>query len=233
MAFLFHDWIPWLHILCVTCIIFSSKISINIFIKLFWYAWWHMDRAAVRETQHGNHATQMCPLAHWATMYIQQTVHNVTAIFTSLATETQPQQMWRTVTAIYTRLPAETWWQQFFRRLSNCDALSQVISLVLLTASLELLGFGIRSRQAISIPKRKVLLVSPLRRLPYRAVDRGAFAISFIPSRQARNGSLLTLSKLHLLSCKRLINSRINSRICKIGRLYYSVSHNFLDTLMV
>ena len=150
MAFLFHDWIPWLHILCVTCIIFSSKISINIFIKLFWYAWWHMDRAAVRETQHGNHATQMCPLAHWATTYIQQTVHNVTAIFTSLATETQPQQMWRTVTAIYTRLPAETWWQQFFRRLSNCDALSQVISLVLLTASLELLGFGIRPRQAIS-----------------------------------------------------------------------------------
>ena len=34
-----------------------------------------MGRAAVRETQHGNHATQMCPLAHWATTYIQQTVH--------------------------------------------------------------------------------------------------------------------------------------------------------------
>ena len=32
---------------------------------------------------------------------------------------------------------------------------SQLISLVLLTASLELLGFEIRSRQAISIPKRK------------------------------------------------------------------------------
>ena len=106
------------------------------------------------------------------------TWRNVTAIFTSLVTETWPQQMWRTVTAIYTRLPAETWWQQFFRRLSNCDAPSQLISLVLLTASLELLGFEIRSQQAISIPKRRVLLVLPLRRLPYRAVDRGAFAIS-------------------------------------------------------
>ena len=106
------------------------------------------------------------------------TWRNVTAIFTSLVTETRPQQMWRTVTAIYTRLTAETWWQQFFRRLSNCDAPSQLISLVLLTASLELLGFGIRSRQAISIPKRKVLLVSPLRHLAYRAVDRGASAIS-------------------------------------------------------
>ena len=34
-----------------------------------------IDRAAVRETQHGNHATQMCPLAHWVTTYVQQTVH--------------------------------------------------------------------------------------------------------------------------------------------------------------
>ena len=34
-----------------------------------------MDRAAVRETQHGTHATQMCPLSHWATTYIQQTVY--------------------------------------------------------------------------------------------------------------------------------------------------------------
>ena len=34
-----------------------------------------IDRAAVRETQHGNHATQMCPLAPWATTYIQQMVH--------------------------------------------------------------------------------------------------------------------------------------------------------------
>ena len=32
-------------------------------------------RAAVRGTQHGNHVTQMCPMAHWATTYIQQTVH--------------------------------------------------------------------------------------------------------------------------------------------------------------
>ena len=91
---------------------------------------------------------------------------------------------------------------------SSAIVTAQLISLVLLTASLELLGFGIRSRQAISIPKRKVLLVSPLRRLPYRAVDRGAFAISryrLSPSRQARNGSLLTLSKLHLLSLKRVI----------------------------
>ena len=114
------------------------------------------------------------------------------------ATETRPQQVWRTVTDIYTRLTAETWWQQFFRRLSNCDAPSQLISLV--TASLELLGFEIRSRQAISIPKHKVLLVSPLRCLANRAVDRGAFAISLSPSRQARNGSLLASSKLHPLS---------------------------------
>ena len=85
---------------------------------------------------------------------------------------------WRTVTAIYTRLTVETWWQQFFRRLSNCDAPSQLISLVLLTASLEQLGFEIRSWQAISIPKRKMLLVSPLRHLAHRAVDRGAFPIS-------------------------------------------------------
>ena len=49
--------------------------------------------------------------------------------------------------------------------------------LVLLTASLELLGFEIRSWEAISIPKRKMLLVSPLRRLADWAVDRGAFAI--------------------------------------------------------
>ena len=34
-----------------------------------------IDRATVRETQHGNHATQMCSLAHWATTYIQQMVH--------------------------------------------------------------------------------------------------------------------------------------------------------------
>ena len=87
-----------------------------------------IDRSAVRETQYGNHATQLCPLAHWVMTYIQQryTWRNVTAIFTSLVTETRPQQMWRTVTAIYTRLTAETWWQQFFRRLSNCDAPSHV-----------------------------------------------------------------------------------------------------------
>ena len=114
-----------------------------------------MDRAAVRETQHGNHATQMWPLAHWAMTYIQQTVH-VTQRHSYLHQSRHrdsSQQMWRTVTAIYTRLPAETWWQQFFRRLSNYDAPSQLISLVLLTASLELLGFEIRSRQAISIPR--------------------------------------------------------------------------------
>ena len=161
-----------------------------------------MDRAAVRETQHSNHATQMCPLAHWATTYIHQTVHvtqrhsylhqsrhrdsataNVTHHHSYLQTPSRDmvaailqaaQQLWRTVT---------------------CDAPSQLISLVLVTANLELLGFEIRSRQAISILKRKVLLVSPLRRLAYRAVDRGAFAISLSPSRQARNGSLLTLSK--------------------------------------
>ena len=63
--------------------------------------------------------------------------------------------------------------QQLWRTIT-CDAPSQLISLVLLTASLKLLGLEIRSRQTISIPKRKVLLVSPLRRLAYRAVDRGA-----------------------------------------------------------
>ena len=69
----------------------------------------------------------------------------------------------------------------------------------LVTASLELLGFEIRSRQAISIPKRKVLLVSPLRRLAYRALIGEHLRYRY-PPRQVRNGSLLTLSKLHLLS---------------------------------
>ena len=50
------------------------------------------------------------------------------------------------------------------------------------------------------------ILVSPLRRLAYRAVDRRAFAISLFPSRQARNGSLLALSKLHLLSWLNVAN---------------------------
>ena len=134
-----------------------------------------IDRAAVRETQHGNHATQMCPLAHWATPYIQQTIH-VTQRHSYLhqfrhkdsATASLQPAIWlfntarhptatvTHVTAIYIRLTAETWCQQFFRRLSNCDAPSQLISLVLVTAtaSLVLLGFEIRSRQAISIPKR-------------------------------------------------------------------------------
>ena len=35
--------------------------------------WWsNRWSSCTRETQHGNHATQM---AHWATTYIQQTVH--------------------------------------------------------------------------------------------------------------------------------------------------------------
>ena len=54
-----------------------------------------IDRAAVRETQHGNHATQMCPLAHWATMHIQQTVH-VTQRHSYL--HQSRQKLWRTVT---------------------------------------------------------------------------------------------------------------------------------------
>ena len=65
-----------------------------------------LNRAAVRETRHGNHATQMCTLAHWATTYIQQTVH-VTLRHRypqHSRPKTRPQQMWRTVTAIYTRL---------------------------------------------------------------------------------------------------------------------------------
>ena len=132
--------------------------------------------------------------------------------------------MWRNVTVIYTKLTAEIWWQQFFRRLSNCDAPSQLISLVLLTASLELLGFEIRSRQAISIPKRKMLLVSLLRRLAYRAVDRGAFAVSLSPSRQARNGSLLTLSKLHFLSLrKRKLNYNMSEKVLSKDTRIFSV----------
>ena len=118
----------------------------------------------------------------------------LSCIVTSLVTETRPrqvfrrlydswmqhatpQEMWRTVTAsaIYTRLTAETWWQQFFRRLSNCDAASLLISLVLVTARL---GSEIHARQAISIPKRKMLLISPLRCSAHRDVDRGAFATS-------------------------------------------------------
>ena len=42
----------------------------------------------------------------------------------------------------------------------SCDAPSQLISLVLVTARLALLGSEIPSRQAISIPNRKMLLVS-------------------------------------------------------------------------
>ena len=48
--------------------------------------------------------------------------------------------MWCNVTVIFTSLTVKTWWQQFFRWLSNCDAPSQLISLVLVTASLPLLG---------------------------------------------------------------------------------------------
>ena len=145
-----------------------------------------MDRAAVRETQHGNHATQMYPLPHWATTYIKQTVHvtqrhsylhqsrhrdsataNVTHCHSYLH-----QTPSRDMVAVILQAAQQLW------RTVTCDAPSQLISLVLLTASLELLGFEIRSRQAISITKRNVLLVSPLRRLAYRAVDRRAFAIS-------------------------------------------------------
>ena len=67
----------------------------------------------------------------------------------------------------------------------RCNTPSQLISLVLVTATLELLGFEICLQQAISIPRHKVLLVLPLRCLAYRAVDRGAFAISLSPSRQS------------------------------------------------
>ena len=60
-----------------------------------------------------------------------------------------------------------------------CDAPWQlIISLVLVTTRLALLGSEIPSQQPISILKRKMLLVSPLRRLARRAIARGAFAIS-------------------------------------------------------
>ena len=168
-----------------------------------------IDRAAIRETQHGNHPTQMCPLAHWATTYIQQMVHvtqrhgylhqsrhrdSATANVTHRHSYLHQIHSRDMVAAIFQAV------QQLWRTVTS-DAPSQLISLVLLTASHELLGLGIRSRQAISIPKRKVLLVSPLRRLAYRAIDRGAFAIPrYRYPRQVPNGSQLTLSKFHLLS---------------------------------
>ena len=170
-----------------------------------------LDRAAVRETQHGNHATQMCPYGTrdatsqlFSPVSSQRLGHGKPSggYMTLQCQHTTPQQMWCTVTAICTRLTAETSWQQFFRRLSNCDAPSQLISLVLTTASLPLLGSGIRSRQAISIPKRRMLLVSPLR------CDIRDIAISLSSSSQVHNGSLLTLSKLHLLSLKTLCFKR-------------------------
>ena len=65
---------------------FLFILSQVIFIK--WITRGTIDRAAVRETQHGNHATQMCPLAHWATTYIQQTV-NVTQRQLSSAVSSQ------------------------------------------------------------------------------------------------------------------------------------------------
>ena len=88
-----------------------------------------MDRAAVRETQHGNYATQMCPLAHWATTYIQQTVH-------------------------------VTQRHSYLHQSRHRDSATANVTL------------------AASHLNPKVLLVSPLRRLAYRAVDLGAFAIS-------------------------------------------------------
>ena len=69
-------------------------------------------------------------------------------------------------------------------RTVTCDLPSQLISLVLVTASLVLLRFEIPSRQAISIPKRKILR--------YRDIA--------IPLQASSNGSLLTLSKWHLLT---------------------------------
>ena len=153
-------------------------------------------------------------MAHWATTYIQQTVHvtqGSSYIFTSLVTETRtrqvlrrlydssiqhatPQQMWRTVTAIFTRLTAETWWQKFFRRLRNSDAPSQLISFVLVTASIALLGSEIPSRQTISC-----LTVETLGASDCWSGSIYDIAISLSPSRQVRNGSLLTWGKLHLL----------------------------------
>ena len=158
-------------------------------------------------------------MAHWATTYIQQTVHvtqrhsyfhqsrqrdlATASLQATIRLFNAARQPTGNVTYRHSYLH-QTYSRDMvtaiLQRLSGAP--SQLIPLVLLTVSLELLGFEIRSRQAISIPKRKVLLVSPLRRLAYRAVDRKAFAISLSPSRQARNGSLLTLSKLHLLSFK-------------------------------
>ena len=96
--------------------------------------------------------------------------------------------------------------QQLWRNVT-CVAPSKLISLVLVTASLELLGFEIRSRQAISIPKRKVLCTClATETLSLSSCGLGSIcdiAISLFPYRRARNGSLLTLRKLHLLSINR------------------------------
>ena len=140
-----------------------------------------MDRAAVRETQHGDHATQMCPLAHWTTTYIhEQTVH-VTQRHSYLHQFRQrlgpskcdaPSQPFTPDSQPRHGGSNSSGGSAIVTRLSNCDAPSQLISLVLLTASLALLRFDIRSRPAISITKRKKLLASPLRRLAHRAVGR-------------------------------------------------------------
>ena len=127
-----------------------------------------IDRAALRETQHGNHATQMCPLAHWAATYIQQTVHVTqrhsylhqsrhrdSATANVMHRHSYLHQIHsRDMVAAILQAAPQLW------RTITCDTPSQLISLVLLTASLELLGSEIRSRQAFSIPKRKTCLAA-------------------------------------------------------------------------
>ena len=139
------------------------------------------DRTAVRETQRHSYLYQsrhrdssMASL--WTDFWLFNSARHPTANVThrhSYLHKTHSRDM---VTAI---LQAA---QQLWRTVT-CDAPSQLISLVLVTASLALLGSEIPSRQAILIPKRKMLLVS-LGRLAHRA-----FAISLSPSRQVRNGS--------------------------------------------
>ena len=142
------------------------------------YSW--DNRSSNCTTQHGNHTTHMCPLAHWDMTYIQQTVH-VTQRHSYLHQSRQrlshskcdaPSQLFTPDSQPRHGGSNSSGGSAIVTRLSNCDAPSQLISLVLLTASLALLRFDIRSRPAISITKRKKLLASPLRRLAHRAVGR-------------------------------------------------------------
>ena len=176
------------------------------------------DRAAIRKTQHGNHATLMCPISHRATMYIQQTVlvtqrhsylhqsRHRDSITASLQAAIRLFNAARHPTANVTH-------HHSYSPDLQLDMVKAILQLaqqlwrtvtanifILVTASLALLGSEIPSRQAISIQKRKFLIVSPLTALGCSSGSTCDIAISSSPSRHVRNGSLLTLSNSHLLA---------------------------------